>query len=106
MRLLRLNTPILALIFSVCAEVVFFVAFKLFGTITEFGTLTNFWSRSFFWFHRPAGILTDFCVTLDNGSVWQDIVGFVIFFSVALIEWWLVVFTAICCIRQFTKRTA
>jgi hypothetical protein len=106
MRLLKLNSPLLALIVSVLVEALFVVCFWLFGTITQFGTLTNFWSRAFIGFHFPSVIVTDHCVTMANGSLWQDIVGYLIFFTIALLEWWLVIFAAIWCFRHFTKRTA
>jgi hypothetical protein len=94
----------LALICSVVVEALFVAAYYFFGTITQFGTLANFWSRSFFWFHTPAAIITDHCVTMNNGSIWQDIVGYVIFFIVALLEWWLMFFAAIRCIRYSPKK--
>jgi len=43
-RILKLKTSLLALIFSILMETLFFVTFKLFGTVTEFGRNTNIWS--------------------------------------------------------------
>jgi|SRR5580692_8946889 hypothetical protein len=104
MRLLRFNTPILALIFGILIEAFYFAAFKLFGTVTEFGDMTNFWSRSFFYFHLPAVFVTDHCVTMGNGSTWQDVIGFVIFFPIAIFEWWVVFFASISFFRYFTRK--
>ncbi len=106
MRFFRFNTPLLALIFSIVMEALSFAVFKLFGTVTEFGSFTNFWSQSWFCIHWLPLIVTDRCVTMANGSILQDVVGFVIFFSIALLEWWLVLFAAIWLIRRFTRKTA
>ena len=104
MRFLRLSTPKLALIFSVVVEGLYFGAYEIFGTVTEFGTNTNFWSRSYFWFHIPAMIATDHLVPMGHGAVLLDAIGFIVYFSFAAFEWWLIFLAAIWMFRHFRRR--
>lgn len=93
----------LASVFSILLEALYFTAFKVFGT-TKYGNMTNFWSQSYYYFHFPAAFVTDLCVTMHNGSMWHDIVGFVIFFSIAIFEWWIALFAGFSFVQHFTAK--
>jgi hypothetical protein len=105
MRIFRFSTSRLALIFSVVIEGLYFAAYELFGTVTEFGTNTNFWSQSYFWFHLPAMSLTDHLVPMGQGVVFLDVIGSIVYFSFASLEWWPILFVAIWCFRHFRRKS-
>lgn len=106
MRLFRLNTPMLALLFSVLMEALFIAAFKLFGTVHEFSDSKNFWIQSWYDFHWPSIIVTDHCAPVDYGNIWRRVIGLLIFFPIALLEWWIVFSAGIWFVRQFTRKSA
>ncbi len=94
----------LALIFSILMEVLFFAAFKLFGTVQEFSGSGNFWVQSWHSFHRLSIIVAYHCALLVSGDIWQEVIGLVMFFFIALLEWWIVFSAGIWFIRHFTRK--
>jgi hypothetical protein len=91
MRLFKLNALLLALIFSVVAEVLFIVAFRLFGEVTQFGTPLNFLGWLGFWFHvLPDAYLPRSCADI-------------LCFPALLLQWWLVFLVGITCIRGVAR---
>lgn len=106
MRLFRFNTTVLALIFSIFIEALFFAAFKLFGAVHEFSDSKNFWVQSWYDFHWPSIIVTDHCAPVDYGNIWRRVIGLVIFFSIAMLEWWIVFYAGIWFVRRFNKKFA
>jgi hypothetical protein len=41
---------------------------------------------------------------MHNGSTWQDVVGFVIFFPIAIFERWIVLFAGFSFVQHFTGK--
>ena len=99
-RLFKFNTPMLAVGFSVLAEALFVGIVKLFSNDAELGRLRNLW----LWFHSPAITLADYCGMVAGGHFFGDMVGIIVFFSVALVEWWMIFFVVIWSVRHFSKR--
>jgi hypothetical protein len=92
MRFFKLNAALLALIFSVIAEVLFLVIDRIFGHVSEFGSPLNFIGWLIYWFHELPGaylpgILGDSPLALP---AW-------------LLQWWLIFFTGITFVRYVSR---
>jgi hypothetical protein len=91
MRLFKLNAPLLALIFSVIAEVLFFFVIRAFGNFSEFGSPLNFVGWFGYWFHTLPGYylgrLSESPLAL---SAW-------------LFQWWLIFFLGISFARCISR---
>jgi hypothetical protein len=105
MRLSKINTPILALIFGLIAEAVLFVSGYIFGSWGSAGPSS----------YGIIGFTTHVCVTfhfypsrfslvsMDGGILGKCIAG-LIFFSVALFQWWLIFAVSITVSRHSRKQ--
>jgi len=100
-RVFKLKTPLLALVLSVTAEVVFVLAFFVFRNISEFGTPLNFVSSSFLWFHFTVIEHLQF----DLPEVWYCLALYLLcIFGIALIQWYFFFFLITAIIRFIHKR--
>jgi hypothetical protein len=104
MRILRFSTPILSLLFSIVAEVVLYMAGYVFGS----------WGRNGPSSSGIMGFITHVCVAfhfyayhlssgLFNGKVSGQCMASLLFFSVALFQWWLMLVISIAICRYFLK---
>jgi F0F1-type ATP synthase assembly protein I len=105
MRHLGFITAGLTLALSVVIEVSFFVVFRFFtnGSFTD--SPTTLLNRAFVWFHSPARFLGDCIESVDTGSHWRIIVGTLIFFAVAVLEWWFIFLAATWFIRYMRRKS-
>lgn len=87
MRFFKINPAILALVFSVIAEVLFFFVIHTFGHITEFGTPLNFIGWLGFWFH-----------VLPDAYMPSNLVG-ILAIPAFLLQWWFMFFVGIVFVR-------
>ena len=105
MRLSKLNILALALIFSVVAEVVLFVAGYVFGSCGSSGPnasgIMGFVTYICVAFHSCANRLS---FAPAGGGLVARCVGILIFFGVALFQWWLIFVVSIAVSRYFRKR--
>src|SRR5690348_1581334 len=92
MKLFKLNAALLALIFSVIAEVLFFFVIRSFGKFTEFGTPLNFIGWLGEWFHLfPSAYL---------GRLGDSPLAF----PAWLFQWWLIFLTGIIFVRYVCRK--
>jgi hypothetical protein len=89
MKIFRLNTPLLALVFSIIAEVFLFSSGFIFGSWGSHGPnpygISGFLTFVCLAFHSYA----DHLATNYNLPRFGKCVGILIFFFVALFQWWL-----------------
>ena len=97
MRSLDFITAGLTLMLSVVFEILFY------GVMIFFGG-DNWLSQTFAYFHYPATFLMFGWIAPDTGVAWQAILWVLIFFSVAVLQWWLIVLAAIWMFRHFRRR--
>jgi hypothetical protein len=105
MRLSKLNTLTLALVFSIIAEAVLFVAGYVFGSWGSAGPnasgIMGFITHVCVAFHVLASRLS--LVPMD-GSILGRCVATFVFFFVALFQWWLIFVVSITISRHSRKR--
>jgi hypothetical protein len=106
MRCFSYKTLVLTLGLSLLLEIIFFVLLWFFTNATEDKAPTDWMSQLFIWFHVPAQFLDDCIETVDTGSLWRSIVGFMIFIAVAVLEWWFIILAGICFFCHFRKKSA
>ena len=76
MRFFKLNALLLALVFTIAAAALLFVAVRIFGSFTEFGTPLNFISWFIFWFvqlpcyYLPHEVGDVFCIPACLVQLW------------------------------------
>ena len=92
----------LTLALSVVAEILFYVVFIFCGSANQ----PNWLSQTFACFHYPATFLMFGWIAPDTGVAWQAILWVLIFFSVAVFEWWLIILAAIWSVRYFRRKSA
>lgn len=92
MRFFKLNAALLALIFSLIAELLFIFVIRVFGEFTEFGTPLNFISWLGFWFHAlPEAYLPERLGDVLSIPAW-------------LFQWWLMFFAGVFFIRYVFRK--
>ena len=107
MRCFSYKTLVVTLGLSFVLEITFFVLHGYFNNATEdYKAPTDWLSRLFGWFHTPAGFLGACISSVDTGSIWRGLVGFLIFILVAVLEWWLILLAGIWIFRHFRKKSA
>jgi len=104
LRLFKLNTPVLALVFGLVLEGLFIGAFQIWRDTGGVGSPSNLSNQLFEWFHLPARE----CLWHFPGRGMEHPLpayfGIPLFLLVAVSEWWLIFFTAILLMRHFTKK--
>jgi hypothetical protein len=88
------------LFLSVLLEILLFVVCIFFGK----GDHPNWFDQAFAAFHYPAVFLIFGRVAPDTGILWQAAVWVLFIFSVAVLQWWLIILTAIWMIRRFKRK--
>jgi hypothetical protein len=109
-RVLKVKTPLLALVASAIVEAVFVAVFFAFRNFTEFGDL-NFISWIFFRFHASVPIISDYIAGLIPGY-WGnvvptyviDTVTLILVFTVGMFQWYIVFFLTIGVCRFLSRR--
>ena len=101
------KSPMLALLLSIAVEGAFAVGVTLFNRLTDVapdqGLLNGLWRA----FHWPAANFTDFCrMIIPIHHFWGDFIGMMIFFAVALFEWWVLFYLAIWSFHRWGKKPA
>jgi hypothetical protein len=86
-----------AFMLSVVFELSFFV-------VTLFSGGDDWFSQAFACFHYPATFITFGWLAPDDGVYWQAVVWVLLEFLVAVLQWWLIILTAIWTIRYFRRK--
>ena len=102
MRLLRLNTPLLALFLSVFAEALLAICFVAFGRYGAFGP-ANVGTALIVFFHGFADSVATYFVPHDT-SIVSEIFSFGIILVIGLLQWFAVFFLSIGVYRRFCRR--
>jgi cell division protein FtsW (lipid II flippase) len=100
MRHINFITIGLTLALSVMVEILSYVAYIFFGK----GDQPSWFDQAFAMFHYPAVFLIFGWVAPDTGVFWQAVVWVLFIFSVAVLQWWLIILAAIWLIRHFRRR--
>lgn len=95
MKFFKLNAALLALIFSVIAEVLFFFIFRFFGDVTQFGTPLNFVGWFGFYFHALPDAYLSFLPQILSDCILP--------IPAWLFQWWLVFFPSILFVRYVSR---
>jgi hypothetical protein len=105
MRFFKLNTPILALVFSLVVEGLFIGAFQIWRDTGGVGPPSNLFNQLFEWFHLPARE----CLRHIPGQSMEwhlgGFIGYSLLLLIAVFQWWLIFFTVIWAVRHFTKKS-
>jgi len=109
MHFLKLKTSLLALYFSVMAELAFSAIFFSFRSFTYFGDPLNFVSRAYFWFHVWMFEMVNEVLLPDWMQVWNDnlffqAAGFTLLIGVALLQWYIVFLPSISLFRFLSRK--
>ena|ERR1041384_4601587 len=102
MRLMSLNTPLLAMTLSFLAEVLHVVCFFVFGRYGAFGPASA-GTALIVYFHRLGEAVATFFVPHDTGFI-TAIGSFVIIAGIGLFQWFIVFFLSIGAYRRFCRR--
>ena len=104
MRLFKLKTSLLALIFGLVGEVVCIFGGQLLLLVFPGSTIVYVWQWFYSRTHWPALALTHhICATIMNvPEGWATI----IFIVAALLEWWVILFASMWTFRHFHRKSA
>jgi hypothetical protein len=95
MRFFKINAALLALIFSIIAEVLFFFVIRFFGDITQFGTPLNFIGWLGFYFHELPEAYLSFLPPVFADCILP--------IPAWLFQWWLIFFPCILFVRYISR---
>jgi hypothetical protein len=98
MRLLKLNTMVLALICSLLIESVGMGVYYWLGSTYGTGTFIEIWCGSYLFLHKPAIILTQIFFPANH---WPGVGAHILFYTFALCECWIVTVAVIWSLRRF-----
>jgi hypothetical protein len=106
-RILKLRTPLLALVFSIAAEVLFF-GLALLASMASPHNPVLAW-RLFVWFHAPPewlvlSFMQAFKPFHDIQSMQAQITSTFMLLTVALLQWYVILLATISLFRRFSRR--
>jgi hypothetical protein len=102
MRRFGFLTIFLTLALSAVIEILFYFILLFFGSANQ----TNWIRQTYICFHYPAEFLMFGLLNPDQGVPWQTVLYIVIWFSIAVLQWWLIILAGIWGIQYFRKKTA
>lgn len=102
MRMVKLNTPLLALALSVLAEALLVICFVAFGRYSAFGP-ANVGTALIVYFHGLADAVATHLVPHDTGIA-SKILSFAIIVVIGLLQWFTVFFLSISVYQRFCRR--
>lgn len=101
MRHFTFKTFALTLFLSVVVELLFYLVCVFCGSSEN---QPNWVTQAFKGFHYPAVFLVFGWLDPESGVLWRAILFALILFSVAVLQWWLIILAAILMFRHFRTR--
>jgi hypothetical protein len=103
MRIFKLQTPVLALIFGIAAEGLAFLGAELYWIIgdSHSNALLDFCLQFYLWFHT---LLFRYAIRFLLAHNVAHVVSAWLMILVAVFQWWLIFLAAIFIVRYFRRR--